>query len=482
MRKKTILLTGATGNMGSEGLKQLYAHRDKYHIVILALPSREDRKRLANYKNNDSISIVWGDLTNYQDVQKAVCFADIVLHVGALVSPMADRHPELAWKVNFEGTRNIVDALLSRPDKDQVKLVSIGTVAQTGNRPVPYHWGRIGDPLVPSLYDNYALSKIAAERYVIESGLKYWVSLRQTGILHENLLKMNDGIAYHQPLNNHLEWITAADSGKLLLNVCADDIPEDFWGKVYNIGGGEPCRLTAYQFTDKVYRMLGVDFRKLEDPNWYALRNFHGQYYYDSDLLNEYLHFRREGIDDMLRRLKSKLPLTLRLIPLLPKRWVKRAMQKKALAGNSPLHWIKHSDKDRIRAFLGSRNSWENIPGWDDFEIVVDPPSKKLEHGYNETKAAGDLALADMQQAAAFRGGQCLSISMKRGDLRTKLHWRCSQKHDFEASPYLILKTGHWCEECLKAPWSFDRIAKTNPFIAQIWHVDHPIKENNVYA
>ena len=31
------------------------------------------------------------------------------------------------------------------------------------------------------MFDYYAVSKIAAERYVIESGLKYWVSLRQTG-------------------------------------------------------------------------------------------------------------------------------------------------------------------------------------------------------------------------------------------------------------------------------------------------------------
>ena len=42
----------------------------------------------------------------------------------------------------------------------------------------PIHWGRVGDPIKPSMFDYYAVSKVAAERYVIESGLKYWVSLR----------------------------------------------------------------------------------------------------------------------------------------------------------------------------------------------------------------------------------------------------------------------------------------------------------------
>ena len=74
---------------------------------------------------------------------------------------------------------------------------------------------------------------------------------------------------------------------------------------VYNIGGGDACRLTSFQFTYKVYRMMGLDFREMEDPNWYATRNFHGQWYYDSDKLETYLNFRSEDVDDVLARIRN---------------------------------------------------------------------------------------------------------------------------------------------------------------------------------
>ena len=50
-----------------------------------------------------------------------------------------------------------------------VALNAGGTVAATGDRMPPIHWGRIGDPLKPSIYDFYAVTKIAGERAVLES-------------------------------------------------------------------------------------------------------------------------------------------------------------------------------------------------------------------------------------------------------------------------------------------------------------------------
>jgi len=465
MKKKEVLLTGATGNMGIEGLKQLLKHHDKYHVTVFSLSTKKDRKTLSKLQNNNNFSIIYGNLSNYGDVKKALTGIDIVLHVGALVSPMADSQPELAWKVNFGGTKNIVDAICENGMQDHIKLMYTGTVAETGNRPPPYHWGRIGDPLVPSVFDYYALSKIAAERYVVESGLKYWVSLRQTGILHENILKVNDGIAYHQPLNNHLEWITAHDSGKILLNICSEEIPEEFWCRVYNIGGGEKGRLTAFQFMDKIYRILGVDLRNFEEPNHFALQNFHGQYYYDSDILEDYLHFRTEGIDKVVDRIKKKRPLKLKLLKYLPSNVIKKSIVKQALKGDTPLRWLKNNDQEKINAFFGSIENWHKIKGWDEFKPISNPPHKKLNHGFDESKTDTELNMQDIMDAAKFRGGKCISKEMKNGDIRKKLNWKCSHGHEFEASPYLVLKTGHWCPECMKTPWNFDEQAKHNPFL-----------------
>ena len=480
--KKTILLTGPTDNMGREALRQLCAQKDKYDLVLFALPTPKDKKILSAYANRPGIRIIWGDLTRYEDVQKTVEGVDIILHLGALVSPAADAHPQLAWDINYGGTKNLVDAVLSGGGGENVQFVYIGTVAETGNRTPPVHWGRIGDPLVPAVYDYYALSKIAAERYVIESGLKHWVSLRQTGMLHDDIFLTHNGIGFHQPLNNHLEWVSAYDTGRLLANICSKATPTAFWNNVYNIGGGESCRLTALQFLEKLFRLIGADIRQIYEPNMFALRNFHGQFYLDSDLLNDLIPFRSQSVDDTLVSMKKHLPGHIKLLKYLPKTFVKYYLRRESERNViTPLCWIKNNDEDKIRAFFGSGEIWQKIGGWDTFEHIIDPPHIVLNHGYNETKPTEEWCLDDMQQAAAYRGGKCLSEKMTTGALFTKLNWQCAEGHTFQASPYLVLKAGHWCDKCLEAPWNFDAQAKKNPFMAQVWHQDHDISENNIY-
>ncbi|MFT2520676.1 NAD-dependent epimerase/dehydratase family protein, partial [Escherichia coli] len=79
-------------------------------------------------------------------IEAAVKGADIVLHVGGLVSPMADSlPPEVVTRVNVGGARNIVRAIQTVGDPKSTRLVYIGTVAQTGSRNAPIHWGRTGD-------------------------------------------------------------------------------------------------------------------------------------------------------------------------------------------------------------------------------------------------------------------------------------------------------------------------------------------------
>ena len=106
---------------------------------------------------------------------------------------------------------------------------------------------------------------------------------------------------------------------------------------------------------------------------------------------------------------------------------------------------------------------------------------RRLDHGYDENKPADELDLADMQRAAAFRGGSCESPSMRRGDLFTPLGWRCAFGHAFAATPNLVLKGGHWCAECAPPGWNYARQARRSPFFAQVWYPNHGADEDDVY-
>ena len=447
MKKQTVFITGATGGMGFESLKQILEDKEKQNIIILVRDSEKNRKLLKDYQDIPELTIKWGDLTNYQDVYDCVKEADIVLHIAAFVSPAADYYPDKAMKNNLGSTKNIVDAIIDQGRELEVKLVNIGTVAETGDRMPPIHWGRVGDPLKPSMFDYYAVSKIAAERYVIESGLKYWVSLRQTGIIGKAMAGIVDAIMFHNCLDNVLEYVSDRDSGRLMRNLClytADGtLPEEFWGHIYNIGGGESCRVSTYEMYQRLYGDIG--FTNLDyviDPKWYATRNFHGHFYLDSDKLENYLHFRQDSIEYFYDAYKENLGATVGVSKVICKfpggqklmgSIMKKVFLKQALTEHGTVHFIRDHVDDHIDAYWGSKKNWDNIPEkLSDMKHFTDWDKKiVLDHGYDETKPESELNLADVAGAAKFRGGECLSESMETGNWSNKLKFQCAFGHTF---------------------------------------------------
>ncbi len=500
--KKTVMLTGGSGNMGFAGFKELYARKDKFNITLLLRGSEKNREKFKAYLNDPSVRIVWGDLTNYDNVLDAVTGADYVLHVGGMVSPAADWKPYRTQKTNIGAAQNICNAVLAQPNADDIKVCYIGTVAETGDRNYPIHWGRCGDPLKISVYDHYAVSKARAEAVFVESGVKNWVSMRQSGILYPNILKNMDPIMFHVPVNGVLEWCTVEDSGRLLANLCEEDMKgnlgSDFWNHFYNIGSGKEYRISNYEFECLLLGTLGLAGpEKLFEPHWFITKNFHGQFYADSDKLEEFLHFRENlPIQDYFNRLADQVAFYFKIPRHLPKGAVAAAakpfMKKLAKTKDfGTIDWAENDNKTRMSAYYGSKEEYDKIPKkWENFEIQqFDKDTSaaeqfKLDHGYDESKPESELDINDMKQAAKFRGGECLSDTMVKGDLATKLKWKCGHcGTEFEASPALILLGGHWCPECFipHKAWDYDAIAKDNPFFAQVWYTNHDKDENNRY-
>ncbi len=487
--KKRVFLTGAAGSMGMATLLALLTGTN-HDIVILIRPNRQEKKRIKPFRNNSRIDIVYGDLTVYDDVFKCVTGADVILHCGALVSPVADDHPEMAMKVNYGSMLHIIKAIKAQSNADQIKLVSVGTIAQTGDRMPPIHWGQVGDPIKPSVHDYYAVSKIAAERALIESGLKYWVSLRQTGILSEKMAKIKDPIIFHNCLDNVLEYVTDYDSGILMRNCCGE-LPESFWGHIYNIGGGKDCRISCIQMFRDMFEPLGFkDLSHVIDSKWFALRNFHGQYYLDSDTLNQFLNFRTQDKTYFYKQYLKNLGLVVPLCKVFNRLPGGQKLMGKLIQSNfkpqlykprGPLYWLKHDNQLFIAPFFISKDHWARIPKLSEFvhfeqwDQVV-----PISRGYDTTKPESELELEDVISAATFRGGKMHSTHMEKGDWSSKLQWSCAFGHAFEASPRLILEGGHWCPVCESKSWNYHEIAKVNPFFAQVWYPLHDVNEPSV--
>ena len=146
-------MTGATGNMGFAGFKELFARRDRFNIRLLARKSKKNQKLLENYLNDGAVEVIWGDMMSFDDVLKGVTGADYVLHIGGMVSPAAEYYPGKTLKVNVGSSEIIARAVLAQPDPSAVKVVYIGSVAQLGDILFPHHWCRAGDPVQASPFD-----------------------------------------------------------------------------------------------------------------------------------------------------------------------------------------------------------------------------------------------------------------------------------------------------------------------------------------
>ncbi|MBO6128568.1 MAG: NAD(P)-dependent oxidoreductase [Pseudobutyrivibrio sp.] len=494
---KRVILTGAAGGMGYESLKQMVDDNCEYEIVAVDLPTDGAKKRLATYEGNKRVTVKYGDLTNYAVVKELVKDVDMVIHIAAFVSPAADYFPKKAMEVNYGSTKNFVNAIYELGQENRTKYVSIGTVAETGDRMPPIHWGRVGDPIKPSMFDYYAVSKVAAERLVIESGLKYWVSLRQTGIMGPAMAKIRDAIQFHNCLDNVLEYVSDRDSGRAMRNLAAFDsdgtLPEEFWCHIYNIGGGESCRVSTIDMYRKMYGEMG--FTSLDDviePKYNATRNFHGQYYLDSDKLENFLHFRNDSMEYFYEAYLNEVGSAKTAAKIINKfpggqklmGWIiRKTFMKHQLSEHGTRHWIIDKVTDHVDAYWGSKEAWEQIPEkisegkwFSDWDTVVE-----IDHGYDENKPEEELNLEDMKKAAEFRGGSCDSAEMKVGDWKSPLKFTCQFGHHFTGSPRLILEGGHWCDECERKSWNYGKRAKKDQFFAQVWNPLHDENELREY-
>ena len=365
--------------MGWAGFQELYKRKDRFDIRLLARDSKKNHKKLDQYASDPAVTIIWGDLTRYEDVLEGVNGSDYVLHVGGMVSPAADYYPEKTLKVNVAAAENVVKAVLAQPNKDDMKVVYIGSVAQYGDCNPPYHWGDVNAPQTPAKYDMYALSKIQSEKIFAEAGLKNWVSLRQSGILYPGILKVVNPTAFHVPVGGVLEWATIEDSGRLLAQVCEGWVPEEFWNQAYNISSGEQYRMTNYEFETRLLNGLGLPGpEKVFEPHWFALKNFHGMWYTDADRLEDFLHFRANTpIDEYFATMKSKLPWFYSLAFLAPAWAVKFFMKPYAFEKGMGTQWWVENDPAKFEAYYGSREAYEAIRSWDDVRPA--PIEKNLE-------------------------------------------------------------------------------------------------------
>ncbi len=334
-----ILLTGASGTVGFETLKKLLEITEKnINISVFDINSLKIRKKFQPL--SDRINIIYGDISNKKDIEKACKNIDVAIHLAAIIPPLADEKPELAERINVQGTQNLISGL--KKFSPNAMIFYSSSISVYGDR-IKNMWIKVNDELNPSLGDQYAKTKIKAEKIIQNSGLN-WSIFRLSAIFGIKNHKI-DKLMFHMPLETPIEICTAEDTGRAFANAIFRQ--KELNKKIFNLGGGEKCRLLYKDFLKKNFQLYGLGKMNFSKQT-FATQNFHCAYYADGDQLEQILHFRNDTIDTYFEKIEQGISPVTKFFTQISSPVIKKLLASKS----EPLQALKKRNKKLIERFF----------------------------------------------------------------------------------------------------------------------------------
>ncbi len=124
-REKRVLVTGATGLVGSWLVKELINLGAEVTVLVRDLSPQTELIRSNDYKHTH---VVQGCLESYADIERAISESEcsVIMHLGAqAIVGIAKRSPLLTFESNIRGTYNLLEA--SRVHKDFIKATIVAS-------------------------------------------------------------------------------------------------------------------------------------------------------------------------------------------------------------------------------------------------------------------------------------------------------------------------------------------------------------------
>lgn len=296
---KTVLVTGATGMLGSHIVDRLVQRGADVVALDLAAPE----PGYAWESGEDRVTSLRGDITDRAVVQDAVDRVDAIVHVAAVLAKAEGDPPGPLMAVNVVGTHSLFEAAAAAGKK--VVFASSGSVYGPNRTAID------GEP-APAFVETdpphdlgfYALSKqvneLYADAFARVQGLR-WAAMRcgamfgprlRMGLTTRHLLSVLDDIdAGRVPQVNGdpdsgLDWVNVEDAAEVIARAVTTDIPN---GPI-NVSTGRATRLEDVLRT--LLRVVGAD----ETIEWVGDRKPTGVFtsarYYNNDRSAQLLGFR----------------------------------------------------------------------------------------------------------------------------------------------------------------------------------------------
>ncbi len=294
-----VLITGAFGNVGQNAVEILIERG--YSIRCFDLKNSKNVRIKNKLQRKGNFEVVWGDIRDSKMIRKIIQDVEFIIHLAAIIPPLAYEIPKLAYDVNVKGSINLIKvaALMKKPPK----FVYASSIAVHGNRMAHIPPTKVDDPLNPLEYDNYAHHKIEVEKYLRQTKIP-WTILRFGAITPYELGWTIPEIMYEIPLDQRIEVVDSRD----VALACVNALSAETIGKTLLIGGGEGNQLYQRDFVSLILDAIGVGM--LPEEAFRKAKNLDDYYHCDfmqTKEAQELLHFQRFTFKDFLRKFRRKV-------------------------------------------------------------------------------------------------------------------------------------------------------------------------------
>ena len=153
-----IFITGADGLLGSNTVRELLSRKYKLKALIQKGSKSKTLEGL-------DIEFVEGDLLDKESLIKHVQGSDAIIHIAALTNVWPIRH-EIYYKVNVEGTKNMIEAALSNNIQ---RFIHISSASAFGFGPKDQPGNESTVTMAKEFGLDYVDSKLDAQDVILEA-------------------------------------------------------------------------------------------------------------------------------------------------------------------------------------------------------------------------------------------------------------------------------------------------------------------------
>lgn len=255
---RTVLVTGAMGQVGKR-IAQILLDRGRTVIALDLRAPATEATAAALRPGAGTLVLAYVDLldTDALTALLAEHHPEAILHLAAVVAPPAYERPQLARRVNVDGTANLVAA--AQALRTAPLLVKASSAGVYGSRNPHTHTERLTGATPVNPVDCYGEDKVRAEAVVAASGLPH-ATLRLGAVISPDLAR-NAGPSYDLmrrafPGDGRIHAVDARDVALAFAN--AADRGPAIDGKALLIGGNESYVLLQQQLEDDLMQAMGI--------------------------------------------------------------------------------------------------------------------------------------------------------------------------------------------------------------------------------